>query len=411
MEYWNDGFLEVILQYSNTPICLLAEVHMKRSTERILVTHAGTLPQPKDLKEMLDAKNEGKPYDHEAYSRRVRSAVAEGVRQQVDCGVDIVNDGELGKPNFSRYTRERLSGFVEKPAGPDFRPTSIFGRDMIEFSEYFNRGGRTSIGHHSRVFYCAEPLKYVGHAEVKADIENLKAALQGKPIEEAFLPAIAPGTMEHWMKNEYYPTDEAYLFAIADAMHEEYKAIVDAGFVLQIDDPDLADAWQMYPQMSVAEYRKYQELRISALNHGLRDLPIDRVRFHMCWGSYHGPHKYDIPLRDIVDLILKVRAGAYSIEASNPCHEHEWRVWREVKLPDDKVLIPGVAGHYSDFIEHPQAIADRLVNFARLVGKENVIAGTDCGIGTRVGHPQVAWAKFQAMAEGARLATKQLWGR
>ena len=384
---------------------------MKRSTERILVTHAGTLPQPKDLKEMLDAKNEGKPYDHEAYSRRVRSAVAEGVRQQVNCGVDIVNDGELGKPNFSRYTRERLSGFVEKPAGPDFRPTSIFGRDMIEFSEYFNRGGRTSIGHHSRVFYCAEPLKYVGHAEVKADIENLKAALQGKAIEEAFLPAIAPGTMEHWMKNEYYPTDEAYLLAIAEAMHEEYKAIVDAGFVLQIDDPDLADAWQMYPQMSVAEYRKYQELRIDALNHGLRDLPIDRVRFHMCWGSYHGPHKYDIPLSDIVDLILKVRAGAYSIEASNPCHEHEWRVWREVKLPDDKVLIPGVAGHYSDFIEHQQAIADRLVNFARLVGKENVIAGTDCGIGTRVGHPQVAWAKFQAMAEGARLATKQLWGR
>src|SRR5215813_3689914 len=360
---------------------------MKRSTERILVTHAGTLPQPKDLKEMLDAKNEGKPYDHEAYSRRVRTAVAEGVRQQVDCGVDIVNDGELGKPNFSRYTRERLSGFVEKPAGPDFRPTSIFGRDMIEFSEYFNRGGRTSIGHHSRVFYCAEPLKYVGHAEVKADIENLKAALQGKAIEEAFLPAIAP------------------------AMHEEYKAIVAAGFVLQIDDPDLADAWQMYPQMSVADYRKYQELRIGALNHGLRDLPIVRVLFHMCWGSYHGPHKYDIPLRDIVDLILKVRAGAYSIEASNPCHEHEWRVWREVKLSDDKVLIPGIAGHYSDFIEHPQAIADRLVNFARVVGKENVIAGTDCGIGTRVGHPQVAWAKFQAMAEGACLATKQLWGR
>ena len=384
---------------------------MKRSTERILVTNAGTLPQPTDLKEMLDAKNEGKPYDHEAYSRRVRSAVAEGVRQQVDCGVDIVNDGELGKPNFSRYTRERLSGFVEKPAGPDFRPTSIFGRDLAEFSDYFNKGGRTSIGHHARVFYCNEPLKYVGHAAVKTDIDNFKAALQSVQVEEAFLPAVAPGTMEHWMKNEYYPTDEAYLFAIADAMHEEYKAIVDAGLILQIDDPDLADAWQMYPQMSVAEYRKYQELRIDALNHGLRDLPIDRVRFQMCWGSYHGPHKYDIPLRDIVDLILTVRAGAYSIEASNPCHEHEWRVWQEVKLPDGKVLIPGVAGHYSDFIEHPQAIADRLVNFARLVGKENVIAGTDCGIGTRVNHPKIAWAKFQAMAEGARLATKELWGK
>ena len=384
---------------------------MKRSTERILVTHAGSLARPADLMNMLIARNEGKPYEREALAKRTQSAVAAVVQKQIDCGVDIVNDGELGKSNFSRYTRERLSGFVERPADSDFRPTSIFGRDMIEFSEYFNRGGRTSIGHHSRVFYCAEPLRYVGHTEVTADIENLQAALQGKQIEEAFLPAIAPGTMEHWMKNEYYPTDEAYLFAIADAMHEEYKTIVDAGFILQIDDPDLADAWQMYPNMSLAEYRKYQELRIDALNHGLRELPVDRVRFHMCWGSYHGPHKYDIPLRDIVDLILKVRAGAYSIEASNPCHEHEWRVWQEVKFPEEKIFIPGVVGHYSDFIEHPQAIADRLVQFAKLVGRENVIAGTDCGIGSRVGHPQVGWAKFQAMAEGARLATKQLWGR
>ena len=384
---------------------------MKRSTERILVTHAGSLARPKDLMEMLLARNDGKPYDREALPRRLRSAVAEAAQKQIECGVDIVNDGELGKSNFSRYARERLSGFVERPAGPDFKPTSIFGRDMIEFPDYFNRGGRTSIGHHSRVFYCAEPLKYVGHDEVKADIENLKAALHGKQFEEAFLPAIAPGTMEHWMKNEYYPTEEAYLFAIADAMHEEYKAIVNAGFVLQIDDPDLADAWQMFPQMSVADYRKYQEMRIDALNHGLRDLPIDRVRFHMCWGSYHGPHKYDIPLKDIVDIVLKVRAGAYSIEASNPCHEHEWRVWEDVELPDGKILIPGVVGHYSDFIEHPQAIADRLVRYAKIMGRENVIAGTDCGIGSRVGHPQVGWAKFQALAEGARMATKELWGR
>jgi 5-methyltetrahydropteroyltriglutamate--homocysteine methyltransferase len=383
---------------------------MKRSTERILVTHAGSLARPDDLMQMNVAKNEAQPYDHEAYAKRLRAAVAEVVQNQVQCGVDIVNDGELGKSNFSRYTRERLSGFVERPVSPDFRPTSIFGRDLVEFPEYFQKGGRASIGHHARVFYCAEPLKYVGHAEVKSDIENLKAALQGQHVEEAFLPAIAPGTMEHWMKNEYYPTDEAYLFAIADAMHEEYKGIVDAGFILQIDDPDLADAWQMFPQMSVAEYRKYQEMRIDALNHGLRGLPEDRVRFHMCWGSYHGPHKYDIPLRDIADLVLKVRAQAYSIEASNPCHEHEWRVWTEVKLPEGKILIPGVTGHYSDFIEHPQAIADRLVRYAKLVGRENVIAGTDCGLGTRVGHPKVAWAKFQAMAEGARLATKQLWG-
>ena len=384
---------------------------MIRSTKRILVTHVGSLARPPDLMEMLVARNEGKNYDKAALARRTREAVSEVVQKQIDCGVDIVNDGELGKSNFSRYTKERLGGFVERPASSEFKPTSIFGRDLIEFKDYFNRGGRTAIGHHARVFYCVEPLKYIGQEEVQSDIDNLKTALQGKKIEEAFLPAIAPGTMEHWMKNEYYPSDEAYLFAIAEAMREEYKTIIDAGFVLQIDDPDLADAWQMHPEMSVAEYRDYQELRIAALNHGLRDLPAERIRFHMCWGSYHGPHKYDIPLKDIADLILKVNAGAYSIEASNPCHDHEWRVWEETKLPEGKILIPGVVGHYSDFIEHPRAIADRLIRFGKILGRENVIAGTDCGIGSRVGHPQVGWAKFQAMAEGARIATKELWMR
>jgi 5-methyltetrahydropteroyltriglutamate--homocysteine methyltransferase len=384
---------------------------MKRSTDRILVTHVGSLARPADLMEMLLARNDGKPYDAAALATRTREAVAEVVRRQIECGVDIVNDGELGKSNFSRYTRERLGGLVERPAGANFKPTSIFGRDMIEFTEYFNRGGRTAIGHHARVFYCVEPLKYIGQGEVNSDIAHLKAALEGKNVAEAFLPAVAPGTMEHWMKNEYYPNAEAYLFAIAEAMREEYKAIVDAGFILQIDDPDLADAWQMHPEMNVADYRKYQEMRIDALNHGLKDLPFDRIRFHMCWGSYHGPHKYDIPLKDIADLILKVRAGAYSIEASNPCHDHEWRVWKEIKFPEDKTFIPGVVGHYSDFIEHPRAIADRLVRYAQIMGRENVIAGTDCGIGSRVGHPQVGWAKFQAMAEGARLASEELWGK
>jgi len=382
---------------------------MKRSTNRILVSHVGSLARPRDLMEMLVARNEGKPFDAEALARRTREAVADVVEKQIECGIDIVNDGELGKSNFSRYTKERLGGFIERPAGADFKPTSIFGRDMLEFTEYFNRGGRTSIGHHARVFYCVEPLTYIGQEEVKADITNLKSALQGKQLEEGFLPAVAPGTMEHWMKNEYYKTQEEYLFAISAAMAEEYRAIVDAGFVLQIDDPDLADAWQMHPQMTTVEYRKYQELRIEALNHGLKGLPEDRIRFHMCWGSYHGPHKYDIPLNEIVNLVLKVRAGCYSIEASNPCHEHEWRVWEGVKLPDDKLLMPGVIGHYSDFIEHPRAIADRLIRYAKIVGRENVIAGSDCGIGSRVGHPQVGWAKFQAMAEGARIASRELW--
>ena len=384
---------------------------MKRSTERILVTHAGSLPQPDDLGEMVVAKNNGQPYDQEAFARRVRSAVAEVVKKQVDCGLDIINDGELGKPNFSRYARERLSGFAERPPKPEERPSMIFGRDMVDFPEYFRKRFGTMRGENVWRVFCNGPLKYIGHAAVKADIENFKAALQGVKVEEAFLPAVAPGTLEHWMKNDYYPNDEAYLYAIADAMHEEYKAIVDAGFILQIDDPDLADAWQINSHMSVLEYRKYAEVRIDALNHALRDIPPERVRFHVCWGSYHGPHKYDIPLRDIVDLILKVRAGGYSIEGSNPCHEHEWRVWEEVKLPDGKVLIPGVAGHASDFIEHPELIAELLVRYAKLVGRENVIAGTDCGLGTRVGHPKIAWAKFEAMAEGARLATKQLWGR
>ena len=384
---------------------------MKRSTDRILVSHVGSLARPLDLMEMLVARNEGKPFDAEALARRTREAVADVVEKQIECGIDIVNDGELGKSNFSRYTKERLGGFIERPAGADFKPTSIFGRDMLEFTEYFNRGGRTSIGHHARVFYCVEPITYIGQEEVKADIRNLKNALYGKKIEEGFLPAVAPGTMEHWMKNEYYRTQEEYLFAIADAMAEEYRAIVDAGFVLQIDDPDLADAWQMHPQMTAVEYRKYQELRIEALNHGLKGLPEDRIRFHMCWGSYHGPHKYDIPLNDIADLVLNVRAGCYSIEASNPCHEHEWRVWENRKLPDGKLLMPGVIGHYSDFIEHPRAIADRLIRYAKIVGRENVIAGSDCGIGSRVGHPQVGWAKFQAMAEGARIASRELWGR
>ncbi|HEX7231189.1 MAG TPA: cobalamin-independent methionine synthase II family protein [Candidatus Binatia bacterium] len=384
---------------------------MKRSTDRILVSHVGSLARPRDLMEMLVARNEGKPFDAEALARRTREAVAEVVEKQIECGIDIVNDGELGKSNFSRYTKERLGGFIERPAAADFKPTSIFGRDMLEFTEYFNRGGRTSIGHHARVFYCVEPLSYIGQEEVKADIANLKSALQGKTIKEGFLPAVAPGTMEHWMKNEHYKTQEEYLFAIAAAMAEEYRAIVDAGFVLQIDDPDLADAWQMHPRMSTAEYRKYQEVRIEALNHGLKGLPEERVRFHMCWGSYHGPHKHDIPLDEIVDLVLKVRAGCYSIEASNPCHEHEWRVWKNVKLPEGKMLMPGVIGHYSDFIEHPRAIADRLIRYANIVGRENVIAGSDCGIGSRVGHPQVGWAKFQAMAEGARIASGELWGR
>lgn len=380
---------------------------MKRSTDRILTSHAGSLPRPDDLREMLIARDAGQPLDQQAFCGRVRSAVAQVVRKQVDSGLDIVNDGELSKINFTSYARTRLGGVMEREATPGNPMFKIYGRDEAEFSEYF--AGRATFGIREAV--CAGPLTYVGQAAVQADIRNFKSALVGVRVEEAFLPAVAPGTIEHWLKNEHYKSDEAYLSAIADAMREEYKAIADAGFILQIDDPDLADAWQIHPQMDVPAYRKFAELRIEALNYALRDIATDRVRFHMCWGSYHGPHKYDIPLRDIVDLILKVKADCYSIEASNPCHEHEWRIWEAVKLPEGKSLMPGVVGHASDFIEHPELIAERLVRYARLVGRENVIPGTDCGLGTRVGHPKIVWAKFDAMVEGARLATASLWKR
>lgn len=377
---------------------------MKRSTNRILVSHAGSLPRPEDLREMLAAKHGGRSYDPQALQQKVRSLVGEVVRKQAAAGIDVVNDGELSKVNFTSYARERLSGLAERQGDPGKPAFKIWGRDETEFPEYF---AKTNFGIGGAV--CSGPLKYIGHDAVAADIENFKAALKGVSVEEAFLPAVAPGTIEHWLGNDYYPSDETYLSAIADAMHEEYMAITQAGLILQIDDPDLADAWQLHPDMDVRAYRKFAALRIEALNHALRGIPAERVRFHMCWGSYHGPHKYDIALKDIVDLILRVNAECYSIEASNPCHEHEWRVWEEVKLPAGKSLMPGVVGHASDFIEHPQLVAERLLRYAPLVGRENLIAGTDCGLGPRVGHPKIAWAKFEAMVEGARLASAQLW--
>ena len=381
---------------------------MKYSTDRILTTHAGALPQPPDLNELHNVRMSGKVVDPGVFTKRVRDAVSEVVKKQLACGVDIINDGEVGKSNFSRYARERLTGFIEREVRGDDHPSTIYARDLIEFSDYFNARG-SHRGDNIRRVFCNAPLKYTGQSSLKAEIDDFKAALQNQNYEEAFLPAIAPGTIEHWMKNDYYPSDEAYLMAIADAMHEEYKAIVEAGFLLQIDDPDLPDGWQFMSRMTVPEYRNYAELRVEALNHGLRDIPADRVRFHTCWGSYHGPHKYDIPLRDIVDLVLKVKANTISIEAANPRHEHEWRIWEEVKLPDEKVLVPGVVGHATDIVEHPQAVADRLVRYAKITGRENLMAGTDCGLGPRVGSPQICWAKLEAMAEGARLASKELW--
>ena len=379
---------------------------MQTSRERILVSHAGSLPRPPELREMLEAKNAGRPYDRDAFDRAVREAVADAVRRQVEIGIDIVNDGELSKLSFTYYVRERLAGVVPSD-GASHEHGRIYGRDAVDFPEFF--GGRDN--QRGRAAVCVAPLRYVGQAAVQADIANLKAALEGVRgrYVDAFLPAVAPGTIEHWLTNEHYETDDEYLDAIGEAMREEYRAIVDAGFILQIDDPDLGDGWQVHREMSLAAYHRFADRRIEALNYALRGLPEERIRFHICWGSYHGPHLHHIPLKEVIDLVLKVRAQVYSIEAATPAHEHEWRVFRDVKLPEGKALMPGVVGHCSDFVEHPRLVADRLIKYANLVGKENVIAGTDCGIPPRVGHPSVGWAKYEAMVEGARLATRELW--
>jgi 5-methyltetrahydropteroyltriglutamate--homocysteine methyltransferase len=380
------------------------------STDRILTTHAGSLPRPADLRDMVLAKARGEWCDRAALEARLRSAVAEVVSRQIECGLDIVNDGELSKPNFTDYVSERIAGCENRP-GTGFRRLSMTARDETKFREYFAAHPRPRYAGGQTVPVCVAPLRYVGQAELARDLDNFTAALGAVQVAGAFLPANTPGTIEHWMGNEHYQNDQEFLFAIAEAMREEYKAIVDAGFLLQIDDPDLPDGWACLPDINLADYRNYAALRIDALNHGLRDIPKEKIRLHVCWGSFHGPHHDDIPLQDIIDLIFRVRAGSYSIEASNPCHEHEWRVFEHVKLPEGATLIPGVVGHCTDFIEHPDLVAERLVRYANLVGRENVLAGTDCGLGTRVGHPSICWAKFEAMAEGARRATKILWGR
>jgi len=383
---------------------------MDRSTDRILVTHAGSLPRPADLRAMVVARTAGQPYDQRALDALLPPAVAEVVHRQAECGVDIVNDGELSKFNFTDYVRERIAGYEARP-NTGRRRLDMTARDVRKFPAYFDAVPRARALGPPTMPVCVAPLRYVGQADLKRDIDNFRAALAGVGVAGAYLPANTPGTIEHWIGNEYYKSDEEFLFAIAEAMREEYQAIVDAGFLLQIDDPDLPDGWACLPDISLADYRKYATVRVDALNHALRDIPREKVRLHVCWGSFHGPHHDDIPLRDIIDLIFRVNAGSYSIEASNPCHEHEWQVFETIKPPEGASLIPGVVGHCTDFIEHPDLVAERLVRYANLVGREHVLAGTDCGLGTRVGHESICWAKLEALAEGARRATKILWGR
>jgi len=386
---------------------------MIKSEKRIMVTHAGTLPRPEEVTKLLYANAAGAPVDGKVLAGKVKDVVADVVRQQAEIGIDSINDGEISKANFTFYIRERLSGISTRDVEPGKAPPrlNISGRDEIEFPGYFAKGlGTFADANPNRRIFCSGKIDYTGMDALKADIANFSAAVKNVSVAEAFLPSITPGTIEHWLVNDHYKNEEEFLFAIADALNVEYKAITDAGFLLQLDNPDLPDGWQMYPQMSVDDYRKYAALRVEALNHALRDIPREKIRLHVCWGSAHGPHKHDIPLKDIADIVFSVKASSYSIEASNPAHEHEWRVFEHVKVPKDAVLIPGVIGHCTDLIENPALIAERLVRYAKLVGRENVMAGSDCGVGSRVGHGSICWGKFQAMVDGARLATKELWG-
>ena len=385
---------------------------MKRSVDRIVTTHCGSLARPEDLLDLMRAKEMGEPYDAEAYAAQVRGAVADCVQQQAGSGVDIVTDGEQGKSGFFSYVGERLSGFEDRPNadGPRFQAE----RDA--FPEYYQRYFSTAMMG-SRVgrqvsLVCTGPVSYRGEDATARDVDNLRAALDGVATEDGFLPAVSPGGGG---ENAYYPSEEEYFFAVADAMHHEYRAIVDAGFDVQVDDPFLTGIFS-YSPLPEAERRRKAEASVEAVNHALRGIPEDRVRFHTCYGINEGPRVHDAPLAEYVDVMLRVNAGAYSFEAANPRHEHEYHVWETVRLPDDKVLIPGVVTHASNVVEHPELIAERIIRYAEIVGRERVIAGADCGFSSQATYtpevdPKVVWAKFRAMAEGARLATARLWRR
>ena len=397
---------------------------MKRSTDRILTTHVGSLSRPDALVAVLTAKDRAQPYDREAYTRLVREAVADVVRRQTDAGVDVVNDGEQGKASFFGYIVERFAGFERQPApaGQD-GSTRAASREYLDFPEYYAWSDRIAEGLGGRgntrrygVDVCTGPVAYRGQEAVRADIATLKAALQGRAHEEAFLPAIAPSYIFATLANRFYRTDEEYEQALADALHEEYQAIVDAGFVLQVDDPRLVTYYMMNPGASVKDCRAWAARRVEAINHALRGIPPERVRFHTCYSIDVGPRVHDMELKDIVDVLFKIKAGAFSFEAANPRHEHEYHVFEQFKPPAGMILIPGVISHTTNLVEHPELIAERIVRFARIVGRENVIAGADCGFaasGIRFNdvHPTAVWLKFAALTEGARLATRQLWGR
>jgi 5-methyltetrahydropteroyltriglutamate--homocysteine methyltransferase len=396
---------------------------MKHNTDRIRVSHAGNLPRPSDLNELLTRR------DAEAVRQRLPSAVVEIVDRQLTNGVDIPNDGEYVKAgSYSGYMQERVAGWENRPLDPS-KPRKRSGvgeRDRREFPGVYASGlwlsgsggpvrpgfataGEPRPAQSERV--CTGPVSYTAHAQIQSDVATIKAAMKEESVEEGFLAALGPLSLGAGARNEYYPSEEAYMMAVAEAVGEEYRAIAAGGLIVQVDEPEFATSWMFYPDWSIDEYRKYLQFSVEVINHALEGVPLGQVRFHVCWGSGHRPHLNDIELRHIADLLLKVRAEAYSIEAGNVRHAHEWRVWKDVvKVPEGKILMPGVISHATDLVEHPDLVAERLINYASVVGKENVQAGTDCGIGSRVGHEEIVWAKLRASAEGARRASLHLWG-
>ncbi len=382
---------------------------MKRSIDRILTTHVGSLPRPPELIDMMRAIGRGETFDARRRDELVRIALADAVDRQIKAGVDIVNDGEMGKPGFINYANDRLGGFERAPAHDKSMWSGT--RETKAFPEFYQTEVQT-IDKRLRM-QCIGAITYSGHALIAEDIRLLKAALAGKPYEEIFVPSVSPSLLANFQRNLFYKTDEDYLFAVADALAQEYKAIVDAGCLVQIDDPGLLSYHMRNPDLTMAEWRKWAAVQVEALNHALRGIPPEKVRHHTCHGINMGPRVHEMELKDHIDVVLRINAGGYSFEAANPRHEHEWRVWEEVKLPDGKVIIPGVVTQSSVLVEHPVLVADRIERFANIVGRENVIASTDCGFASSATsteiHPTVVWAKFAALVEGSRIASQRLW--
>jgi 5-methyltetrahydropteroyltriglutamate--homocysteine methyltransferase len=395
---------------------------MQRSTNRIRTSHVGRLPPPKGWEDMPAQLANAAITDPTRIASEVVPAVAATVKRQVEIGIDCVGDGEFWTARTLSHYTAHFSGLEARPVAPDEPPTTRHStRERDEFPDFYAAcdsagtlflvpGEKPTPPITERVV-ARGPITSKGPAAIQRQIDTFKAAIEnsGAAVEEAFIPVLAPGWLDHFIFNEYYKTEEEFLFALADAIGAEYRAVVAAGFVLQIDDPGLPDWWDMLkPEPSVEEYRKVARLRIDAVNHALAGIPEDKVRYHLCWGSWHGPHTHDLPLEHIIDLILMVKAQTYSFEAANVRHEHEWRVWEAARLPDGKILMPGVVSHATNLVEHPQLVADRILRFARIAGRENVVAGTDCGLGGRV-HADLVWAKLRTLVEGARLASQRMW--